>query len=185
MTTLTFYKMSDVDELARPEKNTAFTLDSPAIDFFTDFSRVKPLVIDSDTLAVDVKNLMLKAHVKMKFVLNKDNKFIAIVSLGELSDVAIIKKLSDGFARDEIYVTDLMVPKADLQALDLKELKRASISDVIEALKNHGAQHCLVLDKETHKICGIFSAADISRKLHLPIDIRDSTSFYKVFTHTE
>jgi len=60
-------------------------------------------------------------------------------------------------------------------------VKKASISDVIDILQDNGEQHCLMIDREKHHIRGVFSASDISRKLHLPIDIQEKSSFYRVF----
>jgi CBS-domain-containing membrane protein len=77
-----------------------------------------------------------------------------------------------------------MRPKKNLSTLDYNELSRATIGDVIIALKDSGQQHCLVVDKDSNKIRGIFSASDISRKLHLSIDIQEKSSFYKVFSAT-
>jgi CBS-domain-containing membrane protein len=78
-------------------------------------------------------------------------------------------------------VADLMTRKRDLMALDLNEVETSSIGDVVNLLKDNSQQHCLVVDDKTHQIRGIFSASDISRKLHLPINIQEQSSFYRVF----
>lgn len=44
-----------------------------------------------------------------------------------------------------------------------------------------GPGSLLYVDAQTHRIRGIFSASDISRKLHLPINIQQSSDFYRVF----
>jgi len=95
-----------------------------------------------------------------------------------------VQKVAEGGKRADIALTDLMTPKRDLKALDYEEVARVPISEVINKLKDCGEQHYLVIDHDTHKIRGIFSASDISRKLHLPIDIQDKSSFYKVFSAT-
>ena len=77
---------------------------------------------------------------------------------------------------------DLMVAGANLLAIDIDEARKARIADVITALKTYGQQHCLVHDTKTHRIRGIFSATDVSRKLRLPIDVQDRTSFYRAFS---
>lgn len=184
MKPLSFYHTSEIDELAWPEENQDLSLKSPALIFFTDFLEVKPLVIESTVLAVDVKKLMMKMHVRMQFVINETGEFIGIISAEDLIDRRFVQKVSQGVRREEIALTELMTYKRELKALDFHEVSRATISDVINALKESGGQHCLVIDRENHKIRGIFSASDISRKLHLPIDIQDKSSFYKVFTAT-
>ena len=184
MKTLNLYPTTTVDDLAWPAEVAGLAMDSSALLFFTDFKQVKPLVIESTVSAVEVKRLMQKAHVRLKFVLNESGQFIGIVSADDLIDRKIVQKVSEGRKREEIALTELMTPKRDLKALDYQEVADASISEVIRKLKDSGEQHCLVVDRGNHKIRGIFSASDISRKLHLPIDIQDKSSFYKVFSAT-
>ena len=184
MKKLNLYPTTDVDDLAWPEEAVGLTLDSPALQFFTDFTVVKPLVIDASVSAVEVKQLMQKTHVRLKFVLNDSGRFVGIISADDLIDRKLVQKVSEGDRREEIELTDLMTHKRDLKALDYQEVSIATISDIIDKLKDSGAQHCLVVDRDEHKIRGIFSASDISRKLHLAIDIQDKSSFYKVFSVT-
>lgn len=182
MKKLNFYPTLTIEELAWPEEIKAISLATPALNFLTDFNIVKPLVIESSISAIDVKNIMIKAHVRLKFVVNERNHFLGVISVDDLLDQKILHKISEGFKRDEISVTDMMRPKKDLMSLDINELEGSSIGDVIDALKDSGQQHCLVVDRGTNKVRGIFSASDISRMLHLPIDIQDKSSFYKVFS---
>lgn len=184
MKKLNFYAVSQIDELAKPNEKQHVTLDSQALDFFTDFNQTKPLVIEASTSAVDAKMMMLKSHVRLKLVIDSKDEFIGVISVDELVDLTIVQKISEGIKREDISVTDLMRSKEDLVALDINEVTRATIGDVIDVLKDSGQQHCLVMDRDTHRIRGIFSASDISRKLHLPIDIQDRSSFYKVFSAT-
>lgn len=182
MKPLHLYPTTEIDVLAWPKKIKGLSLDSPALNFFTDFQEVKPLVIESAMTALEVKQLMQKAHVRLKFVLDESDNFIGIVSTADLADEKIMQQVSQGNDRDSILLTDIMTLKKDLKALDYQEIVKASISEVIQALKDSGEQHCLVLDRSAHKVRGIFSASDIARKLHLPIDIQDKSSFYKVFS---
>jgi CBS domain containing-hemolysin-like protein len=160
-------------------------LETPALYFLTDFKVTKPLDIESSVSAVDIKTLMKKSHVKLKFVINEDNHFIGVVSAEDLDDQKILRRTSAGLLRDDILVTEMMRPKNELVALSYKELARANIGDVIEVLKDSGQQHCLVIDQEFNLIRGILSASDISRMLHLSIDIQNKSNFYKVFSATE
>ena len=182
MNKLNFHSASNIVELEWPEEIQAVSLETRALEFLTDFHRTKPLVIESSMSAIDVKNIMMKAHVRLKFVINESGQFLGVISAGDLSDRKILQKISEGFKREEILVTDLMSPKKNLIRLDFNELSRASISDVIEVLKDSGQQHCLVVEVDTKRIRGFFSASDISRILNLSIDIQDRSSFYKVFS---
>lgn len=186
MKKLDFYPTSDIDELAWPEENYDLSIDSPALLFFTDFQKNKPLVIDSTTPVLKVKELMQKEHVRLKLVTDDKKHFTGVISSDDLIERKIVQKVSEGIERHEIIVSELMIPKKNLKALDWLDISKTttSISDVITALQNNGERHCLVLDRENHKIRGIFSASDISRMLRLDIDIQEKTSFSKVFTAT-
>jgi hypothetical protein len=50
--------------------------DSPCLNVFTDFKIHRPLVIESSTRAYLVEELMLKAHVRLKLVVEKDGHFL-------------------------------------------------------------------------------------------------------------
>ncbi|KXJ55932.1 MAG: histidine kinase [Colwellia sp. Phe_37] len=184
MKKLNLYKTENIDDLAYPKEKRDLTVESPALEFFTDFNKVMPLVISSSTLIINLQELMVKAHVKLKFVISENEQFIGVISSSDVIPRKIVKKVSEGYKREELKVIDLMKSKNDLIALDINEVENAQIGDVIDALKESGQQHCLVLDRESHQIRGIFSASDISRKLQLSIDIQDSSSFYKVFSAT-
>ncbi|MFT5692608.1 MAG: CBS domain containing-hemolysin-like protein [Oceanicoccus sp.] len=184
MKKLNFYTISDIDELAWPDEEQNLSLESPALSFFTDFLEITPLVIESSVSAVHAKELMQKSHVRMKVVVNERKQFIGIISADDIIERKIVQKVSKNTKYDEVTLIELMTSKRDLKALDYKEVSNSKIADVISSLKDNGEQHCLVINHETHQIRGIFSASDISRKLHLPINIQDKSSFYKVFSAT-
>jgi len=181
MKNLDFYNTNAIDELAWPTENKEITINSPALEVFTDFFEHTPLVLEATTLAVDAEKLMQKAHVRLKLVVDKDNHFLGIVSLADVNNQEIVKKTSQGFNRDELSITDFMRPKSKLKTFDYIEVSRAKVNDIVEALKYSGQQHCLVIDHEKHKIRGIISASDIARKLRLSIDIENRSSFSHVF----
>jgi CBS domain containing-hemolysin-like protein len=181
MAKLTLHSVSAFDTLEQPQNPEDLTLQSPASAFFTDFRNVTPLVIDASTPAVQAKEMMKKTHVRMKLVVNHSHDVVGLIDADDLIDRLIVQKVSQGTPRSDVLVEQLMTPRKDLLALDIQRLQGASISDVIEALQDSGKQHCLVIDSQSHRIRGVFSASDISRKLHLPINIQDKSSFYRVF----
>lgn len=181
MKKLKLYPVSTVDELAWPTESSDISLQTAALEFFTDFNRIEPLVIEATVPAVDAKKMMIKTHVRLKLVVNKANNFLGVISAEDLTDRKIVQRVAAGIPREDISVTDLMTPKKNLLALGLDEVEKSSISGVIELLKDYHQQHCLVIDRDAHKIRGIFSASDISRKLRLPIDIQERSNFYRVF----
>lgn len=183
MKNLTLSPLTSAGELAWPTEShqQRVTLKSSALEVFTDFKRVEPQVVDSSTTAIETQKLMIQAHVRLKFVVDKNDHLIGIISTDDLLERKIVQQVARGVKRDEIMVVDLMRPKRDLVALDINEIQGASIGDVVALLQDSHQQHCLVQDTADHKIRGIFSASDISRKLKLPIEIHESSSFSAVF----
>jgi CBS domain-containing protein len=184
MKNMTMYPMSDINELAWPEQGDALSQNSPAVDFFTDFETVQPRVIEVATSALDARKVMMTTHVRLLLVVNHRNHFVGVITADDLIERKIVQRVSEGYRRDEIEVTDLMTPKKQLTALDIAAVKKATIGDVIAVLKNVHQQHCLVIDSEHGRIRGIFSASEISRKLKLYIDTDSRFDFNKVFEVT-
>jgi CBS domain containing-hemolysin-like protein len=178
---LAFYDAQPVDELAWPEENQDITMRTSALEVFTDFNQYKPLVIESTTSAIEARSLMQKAHVRLKMVVDSKDHFLGVISFDDLDKQAVIAKVSEGYKQEELCVTDFMRRRFDLKGFSYSELAKSRISDVVNALKGSEHQHCLVIDRETHKIRGIISASDIARKLHLQIDIENSSSFLNIF----
>ena len=179
MKNLHLYATQYQDELASPEDLSVYTLDTPAMAFISDFNTIEPLAIDSQTKADDMKSLMLKLHVSLVSIVDSKGHFIGTVGLDDLSDQNLIRKQAEGFQRSEMEAIDFMTPRKDLLAFDSEELAHATIGDVIETLKTSSQKECLVLDRYSHKIRGIFTISEISKKLKKPIEIRDHSSFYR------
>ncbi len=182
MQTIELYDTESVDELAWPEVNHAVSLDTPATDVLTDFTQQKPLVLEDSVTAAEARTLMQRAHVRLKIVVDANNHFLGVVSLQDLDNQSLIKKQAEGFKPEELRVTDFMRRRSELKAFSYAELAQARIRDVIQALRCSGQQHCLVIDRENHAIRGIISASDLARKLHLPIEIENRSSFAHVFS---
>ncbi|MDF1763269.1 MAG: CBS domain-containing protein [Oleibacter sp.] len=182
MTKLKLYPVFNVDELVYPEFARDLTVESNAAFFFTDFKNTAPLVIDYRVSAVDALNTMIKTHVRMNIVVDESGNFLGIVTANDLTEQNIIKHSQDrSLLREELDVTDMMARKKDLLALNIEQVQKCSIGDVVSFLKDNAQQHCLVVDETTHQIRGVFSASDISRKLKLDINIHEKSSFYRVF----
>ena len=182
MNNLKLYSTQDINEINWPENSTNYNLHSPALCFFTDFTKTTPMVIEPSTPVIDVKKLMQKAHVRLQMILDKNEQFIGIITDEDVIERKIVQKTSKDVSREEVTVVDLMTPKKELMALDFDEISSCNIAAVITVLKDNGQRHSLVIDRESNKIRGIFSASDISRKLHLEVDIQDNPSFAKVFS---
>jgi CBS-domain-containing membrane protein len=181
MRNINLHQIDKIDELATPDDYHQITTESPALKVFTDFKFSKPFTIDSTTTAFDTEKLMLKSHVRLKFVTDENNHFLGIVSLHELNKQNMIKKVAIGENLKDLSVLEFMIPREELKAIEYSDLVDLSIMDVVNLLQDKGEQHCLVLESERHRIRGIISSSDIARKLHIPLNIKNELTFVDIF----
>lgn len=182
MRPLNLSPVSSIAHLVYPDEFHELNLNSPAMDFFTDFKRHIPITIEGTTPAENVETLMRKAHVKLKLVVDTRGEFIGTLSLEDLDEPHFMRQVAEGFARNEIMVEDLMRSKSQILALHLSDLEESTISDVIKALQKKGEQHCLVVDYSGSQIRGIISASDVARRLQIPINIERVPTFIDIFS---
>jgi CBS domain containing-hemolysin-like protein len=97
---------------------------------------------------------MRKSHLHLQLVVDDNDELIGLINLSDLDKQKLLMLQNKGIDRELISVRDLMLPKADIKVLDFKQLISATIADIVEALKQKGAQHCLVVDLEhNHHFC--------------------------------
>lgn len=181
MKNLSLCNLTETCDLAYPKIDKKVTLDSSALEVFTDFTNTKPLVIDSNTTAVDAGKLMLKAHVRLKIVVGNNQRFMGVVSLQDLDSQEIMIKISEGRRREELLVVDFMQSKNWMKGIMYDQLSKVSIRKLINALKDSSQQHCMVVDNGGARLRGIISASDMARILHLPIDLGSNSSFSAIY----
>ena len=173
------YEINKVDYLITPDENFELTLNSSALDIFTDFKKTAPLVIDQSIDIVTAEDLMKKTHVKLKLVLN-DGDFVGTLAYEDLINESTIAQATH-MRRADIHVGEVMMPRSHLKAIEFNDVKQAKIRDIVETLKNEGRQHFLVIENAVHHIRGIFSASDIARRLHIPIRIDKTSTFIDIY----
>jgi len=167
--------------LVQPEEFDELTLHSPARAIFTDFKKYKPLVIEADTLASDALYVMQKTHVHLQLVVDSNNEMVGTISQNELNEQQFLIKQKYGYERIQMTVGDMMIRRENVKVLHYKLLDILNIQDLIELLKVEGMQHCLVTDPDNEQIRGVISARDISRRLHIDVDIQPIQTFADIF----
>lgn len=173
----------NIDTLTFPTEPQQLTLHSPALSVLTDFSRTKPLIIEASTPIDRALEMMKKSHVRMKLVVDEQEHFLGIISTIQLqSDDVLAKATKLRLPRNELSVKDVMLPRQQLQVLELKTLSKAKVGDLLQTLKHLGLQHTVVVDAASQQICGMISAADIARKLHIPFELAQrNVTFAAIF----
>lgn len=178
-----------VSILSPPEHHAAaITEDSPAICGMTDLSQIRPLMIDPFATLTNANERMINYAVRMLFVAQAGQQMVGTITATDILGERPVKYMHEvGCTHDEILVQDIMTPVSSLEALNLADVERAQLGDVIETLRNRGRQHALVVetdpDARIEHICGIFSASHISRMMHARVEVAEvATSFTAIKT---
>lgn len=123
---------------------------------------------------------MIRAHVKLKLVLDAQDQLLGVVSFRDLRGERYQHLIGQGTARSAIKVRDVMTPRAELRALAYAELTDARVGDVVETLRSEHCQHFVVIDEELEAVRGLLSASDLARRLHVPIEITHAPTFAEI-----
>lgn len=160
--------------LPRPEVNSPLRPDSPAIEVMTDLRRVTALTIDRDASISAANRVMIARGVRALFVVDDAREMLGIVTATDtLGERPIQFAQARGVRYDEVTVRDIMTPADRVEVLDLRDVLRARVGDVVATLRTVGRQHALVAETTgggapgPQTICGIISLTQIGRRLGL------------------
>ena len=181
---LSYSDLSNGTQLAQ-SSNTAAQEDS-ALVVMTDLNKIKAFTIES-TASIDFANSkMIACGVRLLFVMNADDVLVGLITASDLfGETPITHMQKHGGLREDILVQDIMTPRAKLKTLQMTDVIKAKVGDIIETMKDFGRQHILVVDKQgdesNERICGLFSTTQISRQLGIEINLSPRASTFAEF----
>lgn len=158
-------------------------LERAAISMMTDLTKTPAVTIGEDATIKEAKAIMLRRGVRMLFVMRTQNIAGIITTTDILGEKLLKVALNSRQKHSEILVKDLMTPRDQLEVMDKRDVARAKVGNLVATLQQSGRQHALVVCHHTTgtEICGIFSAADISRRLGIEIgNVRIAQSFAEI-----
>jgi CBS-domain-containing membrane protein len=151
--------------------------DSPALGVMTDLSQVPSATITAEASLDDANQSMLVRGVRALFVVGSSNDMTGLVTsvdvLGE-KPVLVAQKLRS--RRSDLRVADVMVPVDQVETLNIEDVKRASVGNIVATLKLDGRAHAIVVGKGDgghQTVLGIFSASQIARQLGVQIQSQE------------
>jgi CBS domain-containing protein len=129
---------------------------------------------------------MIASGVRLLFVMNADDALVGLITASDLfGETPITHMQKHGGLREDILVQDIMTPRVKLKTLQLTDVLKARVGDIIETMKDFGRQHILVVDKpdgkSNERICGLFSTTQISRQLGIEINLSPRASTFAEF----
>jgi CBS-domain-containing membrane protein len=151
----------------------AVSVDSAAILVMTDLSQTPSATIDADATLDSANQSMIMSGVRMLIVVGDNNNVVGLVTsadiLGEKPVLVAQKRQSK---RSNLSVADVMIPVAKMEALAIKDVKKANVGNVVASLKSDGRAHAIVVSQEEtgkQSLVGIFSVSQIARQLGVQI----------------
>lgn len=150
-------------------------LDSPAIEVMTDLRRVSAVTIGFDASIDAANRVMIDKRVRALFVVDDSSHVLGIVTATDILGEAPVRIAHERqIHRNDLVVRDIMTPADRLEVLDLHDVARARVGDIVATLQSAGRQHALAVevDEDTAggstTVRGIFSLTQIARQLGIP-----------------
>ena len=164
-----------------PEVPKSYRLDSPALEFMTDFNHVAPITIEP-FLSIDTAlDKMKHEGVRMLLVTNENDHIIGVITSNDIQGERPIEMVEENrIPRSQIKVENIMTPESSIQVLNLLSVRNAQVGHIVETLHRIGRQHTLVaeVDTDTGKqtIVGLFSTSQISKQLRFDVTQSDAVA---------
>ncbi|SFT76530.1 CBS domain-containing protein [Pseudoalteromonas lipolytica] len=168
------------------EVEPTLDLTSPALKVLNSFTSKDPLRAHYDTTIVNALKQTSNHCSDFILVIDSEDKLLGITSSADLQSSKIMMLAQRlNLHRDEITLHDVMTPLSNLAGASLQSISYACIGDVLQTMEHQGMMFLLVTSKE-HEICGLISARQIAKKLHIPVNINPiANSFSEVMQHID
>lgn len=161
--------------LHRRAKSEKVTLEDAAFSVITDFSHIKPFSTSGDASIDEINHKMIACGVRLLFVTEHDEVLLGLVTYNDIFGEKPLQYIQQhGGKREEILARDIMTPLDQLEALQLADISKAHVGDIVETIKSSGRQHILVCEEQpdgSHAIKGLFSSTQIENRLGIKIEI--------------
>jgi len=148
---------------------------SPATDVMTDLSRVLAVTTTAGATVDEAHQAMINRGVRALFVVDEGRVVRGIVTANDILGERPLQIAQDrGVRHAEILVSEVMTPADFLEVMELQDVLKVRVGDVVETLKRSGRQHAVVIESgsadstsATWTVRGIFSLTQIARQLGL------------------
>jgi predicted transcriptional regulator len=159
----------------RRSKTVKIALEDPAFSMMTDFNHIRPFSTTGDANIDEINNKMIACGVRLLFVAEHDEVLLGLVTYNDIFGEKPLKYIQEHSGkREEIMARDIMTPLDQLEALQLADILRARVGDIVESIRSSGRQHILVCEDQpvgSHAITGIFSSTQIENRLGIKIEM--------------
>lgn len=163
-------------------------LDSPATDVMTDLRKVAAITISASDSIDAANQKMLANRVRLLLVVDADNVVVGLITATDILGEKPLRymQLISGSRRPDILVRDIMTAQDRLEVMQMVDVNKATVGDIVASLQREGRQHALVVNVDESSmrqmIRGIFSASQIGRQLGTKVE---TSEIAKTFAELE
>ena len=161
-------------------------LSSPALKMVNNFTQKTPIRAEHGTTITDALKQVSAQQSGFVLVTDEHQKLIGLVSSADLqsSKITIIAERLN-MQRSEVSLRDIMTPVSRLTGVSMQSLSYACIGDALQTMEHQGTMFLLVTTA-SNEICGLISARQIAKTLHIPVHISPiAHSFSEVLENIE
>jgi CBS-domain-containing membrane protein len=172
---LTFGRLSPGTGFARPTQvlPERVGLDDSALAVMTDFERISAVVIRPDDSIQDANARMIQGGVRLLLVIDVQRNIAGLITADDILGERPLQIITErGGRRQDIVVRDIMTPLDQLEVLELRDVRRARVGQVVATLKEATRHHALIVDRDgdgRQRVRGLFSLTQIARQLGVAI----------------
>lgn len=171
------YETLSVNTQLKPalEQRSEIRVDDEAILLMTDFNNCKLFSVSSTELMDFANAKMIHCGVRLLFVSDNETDLLGIITAEDILGDRPINYISQHKGgRGDILVRDIMTPITQLEAVNIRQVERSSIGDIVKTIQNHGRQHIVVYEQDETRavtVRGLFSSTQLERVLGISIPL--------------
>ena len=152
-------------------------LDDSALAVMTDFERVSAVLIRPDDGIDEANQRMIQRGVRLLLVTDAQRNVVGLITANDILGEKPMQIITErGGRRHDIVVRDIMTPQDRLEVLEMRDVQRARVGQVVATLKESARQHALVVDRDGNgrqRVRGMFSVTQIARQLGVSIQAHE------------
>jgi CBS domain-containing protein len=161
-------------------------LGDPALNVMTDLRHISVIVVRAMISMEKANATMIRYGVRLLLVLDDTDKVVGLLTASDVLGEKPVRFLQEmGGTHADILVRDVMTQQRDLEVLNLDDVAKGRVGDVLATLKKHHRQHAIVVEDNadgSQSVRGMFSATQIGRQMGLQINTAEVA---KVFAEIE
>ncbi|AQP99592.1 hypothetical protein B0W48_07130 [Pseudoalteromonas aliena] len=161
-------------------------LTSPALKVVNSFTQKIPVRAQHETTIESALKQINAQQSDFILVTDDTHKLVGIVSSADLqsSKITIIAQRLNT-PRSEVSLRHIMTPISRLMGVSMQSVSYSCIGDALQTMEHQGVMFLLVTTAN-NEICGLISARQIAKTLHIPLHISPiAHSFSEVLENIE